>query len=81
IKVHTIGSPFMGEVAQVIYVADYIEPKRSHSGVDKARKLADKNLTKAVSYITRQSLKHLVQRKNKIYPKAVETYNSWGIEN
>lgn len=81
IKSHTIGSPTMGPVAQVIYVADYIEPKRSHSGVDKARKLAEKDLDKTVSYITRQTLKHLVKRKNKIYPKAVETYNSWVVDN
>lgn len=81
IKSHTIGSPTMGEVAQIIYIADYIEPRRSHKGVDKARKLAEKDLTKTVSYITRQTLDHLVNRKNKIYPKAVETYNAWVVKN
>ncbi|WP_423189683.1 bis(5'-nucleosyl)-tetraphosphatase (symmetrical) YqeK [Alkalibacterium sp. f15] len=80
IKFHTIGSPTMGEIAQIIYVADYIEPKRSHRGVDKARKLAEKDLSATVAYITRQTLKHLVYRKNKIYPKAVETYNAWVVE-
>lgn len=81
IKYHTIGSPMMGEIAQVIYVADYIEPKRSHKGVDKARKLAEKDLSKTVAYITKQTLKHLVTRKNKIYPKALETYNAWVVNN
>ena len=81
IKSHTIGSPTMGEVAQVIYVSDYIEPKRAHKGVDKARKLAEKDLSKTVSYITQETLKHLINRENKIYPKAVETYNAWVVKN
>ena len=81
IKFHTIGSPTMRAVARIIYVADYIEPKRSHKGVDKARKLAEKDLDEAVSYITKQTLKHLVRGKNKIYPKAVETYNAWVTDN
>lgn len=81
ITCHTIGSPTMSEIAQIIYVADYIEPKRSHKGVDKARRLAEKDLSSTVSYITRQTLKHLVNRKNKIYPKAVETYNAWVVNN
>ncbi|MFO8069080.1 MAG: bis(5'-nucleosyl)-tetraphosphatase (symmetrical) YqeK [Alkalibacterium sp.] len=80
IKYHTIGSPTMGEIAQIIYVADYIEPNRLHKGVDKARKLAEKDLSATVAYITRQTLKHLIDRKNKIYPKAVETYNAWVVE-
>ncbi|OJF96533.1 bis(5'-nucleosyl)-tetraphosphatase (symmetrical) YqeK [Alkalibacterium sp. 20] len=80
IKFHTIGSPTMGDIAQIIYVADYIEPRRLHRGVDKARKLAEKDLAATVAYITRQTLKHLVDRKNKIYPKAVETYNAWVVE-
>ncbi|GEK92068.1 bis(5'-nucleosyl)-tetraphosphatase (symmetrical) YqeK [Alkalibacterium kapii] len=81
IKLHTIGGPMMGEVAQIIYIADYIEPKRSHSGVEKARELANKDLIKAISYITNQTLKYLVKKKKKIYPKAIETYNAWVADN
>ncbi|HAJ69779.1 MAG: bis(5'-nucleosyl)-tetraphosphatase (symmetrical) YqeK [Alkalibacterium sp.] len=81
IKVHTIGGPMMGRIAQVIYIADYIEPKRSQKGVEKARELADLDLEKAVTYITGQTLKYLVKNKKKIYPKAVETYNTWVAKN
>ncbi|MCC5895116.1 MAG: bis(5'-nucleosyl)-tetraphosphatase (symmetrical) YqeK [Alkalibacterium sp.] len=81
IKYHTIGSPRMSLVAQVIYVADFIEPNRSFKGVDDARELAETDLTSAVAYISRHTITNLIKRKTKIYPKAIETYNAWAVKN
>ncbi|GAA0365466.1 bis(5'-nucleosyl)-tetraphosphatase (symmetrical) YqeK [Alkalibacterium iburiense] len=77
INYHTIGSPKMSLVAKVIYVADFIEPKRSFKGIEIARELADKDLDEAIGYISSHTISHLIKRKNKIYPRAIETYNAW----
>jgi len=77
ITTHTIGAPAMSLLAQIIYVADYIEPGREFDGIEKARELADQSLTKAVKYEVQETIKHLVHQKKKIYPKAIDTYNAW----
>lgn len=77
INYHTIGSPKMSLVAKIIYVADFIEPKRSFKGIEAARDLADKDLDKAIGFISSHTIEHLLKRKNKIYPRAIETYNAW----
>lgn len=81
VKCHTIGAPKMSKVAQVIYIADFIEPKRSFRGVEKARRLAEKSLEETLAYIAKHTLKNLVKRNMKVYPKAIETYNAWAVTN
>ncbi len=81
IRHHTVGSSKMSMLEQIIYVADYIEPGRDFPGVDKARKLAISNLTLAVAFETEHILQHLISKKRKIYPKAIETYNAWVAKN
>lgn len=77
---HTVGAPIMSLVAQVLYVADYIEPSRNFDGVEEARKIADKSLTEAVKFETIETIKHLIKQENKIYPKAIDTYNAWIVK-
>ncbi|GAB2483304.1 bis(5'-nucleosyl)-tetraphosphatase (symmetrical) YqeK [Alkalibacterium psychrotolerans] len=81
VKYHTIGAPKMSKVAQIIYVADFIEPNRSFKGVEKARKLSGKNLEETLAFIARHTLKNLIKRNMKVYPKAIETYNAWAVTN
>jgi len=80
ITTHTIGAPVMSIPAQIVYVADYIEPARAFDGVEKARVLAETALAEAVEYEVQATIKHLVDRKKKIYPKAIDTYNAWITE-
>jgi len=80
ITTHTIGAPVMSIPAQIVYVADYIEPARAFDGVEKARVLAETALAEAVEYEVQKTMKHLVDRKKKIYPKAIDTYNAWITE-
>lgn len=77
IHFHTIGAPEMSLIEQIIYVADYIEPNRDFKGVEEARKLADKSLEKAVKYKNTKTMKSLVRREARIYPKALDAYNAW----
>lgn len=77
VRVHTTGAKEMSPLAQVLYVADYIEPNRQFPGVNEARELAKQELTAAVAYETKHTLAFLIQKEVPIYPKTIETYNSW----
>ncbi len=81
IRHHTVGSPKMSLLEQIIYVADYIEPGRDFPGVDKVRQLAENNLPQAVAFEAEHTLNYLISKKRKIYPKAIETYNAWVAKN
>jgi predicted HD superfamily hydrolase involved in NAD metabolism len=80
IENHTIGAPEMSLVEQVIFVADYIEPGRDFPGVEKAREIAAESLSEAVKYEIRETLKHLIERQQRVYPRAIESYNAWVAE-
>lgn len=77
VRVHTTGAKEMSPLSQVLYVADYIEPNRQFPGVNEARELAKQELTAAVAYETKHTLAFLIQKEVPIYPKTIETYNSW----
>lgn len=72
---HTFGHTQMSDVEKVIFIADYIEPSRQFKAANKARKKAQKSLDNTLAYIVRKTLVHLIDNQNKIYPKALETYN------
>ncbi|MBP2098273.1 bis(5'-nucleosyl)-tetraphosphatase (symmetrical) YqeK [Enterococcus rivorum] len=80
IRLHTTGAAEMTLLDKIIYVADYIEPGRHFPGVKEARDIALINLDEAVAYETKQTLLHLVEQEQKIYPKTIETYNHWVVE-
>lgn len=80
IRHHTVGSVNMDLIEQIIYLADFIEPNRSFKGVDKARALAENSLEEATAFATLLTIKHLIDKKVKIYPKAIETYNAWVVQ-
>ena len=77
IRQHTTGAAFMTPLAQVIYMADYIEPGRDFPGVERARELTKKNLAFGVAYQTQQTLTYLTQKGKPVYPKTLATYNAW----
>lgn len=77
IEHHTIGTREMTLTAQILFVADYIEPGRSFPGVEEARQLAEESLEKTIKLKIIETLKHLIHSEKKIYPKAIETYNAW----
>lgn len=84
IRYHTTGRPGMSSLEKVIYIADYIEPGRSHvkrAGADlymrsltEARKLAYHNLDDALRKILCDSLAYLTKKGGKIDSMTRETY-------
>lgn len=80
IRLHTTGAAQMTLLDKILYVADYIEPGRNFPGVEEARKLAEVDLDAAVAYETKQTLLHLIENEQLVYPKTLETYNHWVVK-
>lgn len=76
IRNHTTGSPSMGTVSQILYVADFAEPTRTHKEADVARELAYTDLKRAVHYVTRVEIAYLLEKGVLIHPNTLHTYNS-----
>ncbi|MBQ3792694.1 MAG: bis(5'-nucleosyl)-tetraphosphatase (symmetrical) YqeK [Lachnospiraceae bacterium] len=75
IRSHTTGRPGMSTLEKIIYVADYIEPNRNHSGrLPELRKLAFQDLDKALIQILKDTLGYLDTTDAKIDPMTKETY-------
>lgn len=81
VRLHTTGAANMSELSKLIYVADYIEEGRDFPGVDEARRLSEIDLDEAVKFEAYQTLNYLLKRKQRIYPKSIETYNTWVVNN
>lgn len=75
ISAHTIGWYEMSPLTSVLYIADYMEPGRDFPGVEKARKLAYKDLERAVDFKMSQTIKHLVEEKKELFLPTIEFYN------
>ena len=77
IREHTTGAAYMTPLAQVLYMADYIEPGRDFPGLEKARQFTETNLGLGVAFQTQATLTYLAENGKPIYPKTLETYNAW----
>lgn len=75
---HTTGKPNMSLLEQIIFVADYIEPGRTHSDkLPKYRQLALEDLNYVTAAILKDTLKYLKKQAAKdviIDPQTKETY-------
>lgn len=75
IKVHTTGEPDMNTLDKIIYVADYIEPKRDKAPhLEYIRKIAFEDLNSCVAEILYDTLHFLSGRKGSIDPTTEITY-------
>ncbi len=84
IRYHTTGRPGMSPLEKVIYIADYIEPGRSHAkrtgsdlymqSLTEARKLAYHDLDDAMRKILCDSLAYLTEKGGRIDCMTRETY-------
>ena len=76
IRSHTTGSPSMGSIAQVLYVADFAEPTRTHEAGKVVREMGFMDLRRAVHHVARYKIQHLLQKRVMIHPNTLHTYNS-----
>ena len=77
IRQHTTGNSYMTKLAQIIYMADYIEPGRDFPGVEEARQITKHDLGAGVAYQTKHTLEYLIQKGQPVYPQTLATYNAW----
>ena len=75
IRSHTTGNPSMNLVSQVLYVADFAEPRRTYKAADVVRKFAYTDLERAVHHVARAQIERLLQKGGMIHPKTLRTYN------
>jgi predicted HD superfamily hydrolase involved in NAD metabolism len=75
IELHTTGGESMSVLDKVLFVADFIEPGRTFSGVDECRALAFNDLDKAVLYIYKFLIVNLLEREHFICESTLQGYN------
>ncbi|MFD1419511.1 bis(5'-nucleosyl)-tetraphosphatase (symmetrical) YqeK [Lactiplantibacillus songbeiensis] len=77
VRLHTVGAPYMPKLAQIVFMADFIEPNRDFPGVDEARQVTAKSLAAGVRYQIQHTLNYLVEKGQPVYPQTLATYNAW----
>ncbi len=76
IKYHTIGNINMNDIAKVVYIADYIEPKRCQENVDKIRKLVGcSSLNSIIKAIIENEMEYFRKMNKELHPDTLELYN------
>lgn len=77
VRLHTTGAPGMGKLAQILFIADAIEPGRDYPGVDELREASRTGLRTAMATILRAQVRHFAEQGFLIHPKMVAAYNSF----
>ena len=81
IRKHTVGAGDMSAMDALIYVSDFIEPGRaSFPGLDKARRLAEKDIYRAMLCCAELTAKHLRASGQDIHPRTLNLISAFSPE-
>lgn len=72
---HTTGRENMSILDKIIYIADYIEPKRDFKEVEEVRNMAFINLDKSIILAMGNIINFLIQNNKLIHPNTVKSRN------
>jgi predicted HD superfamily hydrolase involved in NAD metabolism len=72
---HTTGRREMSTLDKIIFLADYIEPGRDFSGVDKVREAVFEDLDNGMVVSLISIIKHLVKKRELIQLDTIDTWN------
>ena len=75
IRYHTTGRPEMSLLEKIIYISDYIEPKRDFPGVIKVRKESNKDLDKSILTALENTIQYLKHKNQYIHKDTIDAYN------
>ncbi len=76
VRYHTTGRPGMSMLEKIIFIADYIEPNRTHSSkLPALRKLAFEDINEALLEILKSTLIYLEKVENAVDPMTKKTYD------
>lgn len=76
IRYHTSGRERMTLLDRIVCLADYIEPGREYPGVDRIRRLAERDLTEALIAGLDSTIAYLLEKGRRIFPLTVVARNS-----
>jgi len=76
IRAHSTGAAQMSLLDKIIYLSDKIEPLRNNEGVEEVRKMAWKDLNKAVLMVLDKGLIYLISKGSLIHPVSIEARNN-----
>ena len=77
IRYHTTGIDSMSPVAEVVFLADYLEPMRNFDGVDDLRQAAEESLEKGMRESIVQNITYLIRSRKAICPDSIRCYNHY----
>lgn len=75
IATHTMGSPGMGLLGKIIFIADYIEPAREFPEAEAIRKAAFENLGLSILIAADSTIKYIISKHGLIHPATINTRN------
>jgi predicted HD superfamily hydrolase involved in NAD metabolism len=76
IKFHTTGCAKMSMMDKIIFLADYIEPGRTHCEAEYARKLAFVDINKSLICAFDSVIKYVMSQNGLIHPFTIDARNS-----
>jgi nicotinate-nucleotide adenylyltransferase len=72
---HTLGGPKMSKLSKILYVADIISPDRRYKSVRDLRRLAMRDLDKAMRAAQKIKLEFVISKNAWLHPTAILTWN------
>ncbi|MDO5716542.1 MAG: bis(5'-nucleosyl)-tetraphosphatase (symmetrical) YqeK [Tissierellia bacterium] len=80
IRYHITGRWDMGLIEKIVYLADKLEPARDYPGVEAIRKMAEKDLDKALLMVLDDTIMYLINHHHFIAPDSIEARNFLLVE-
>jgi len=72
---HTTGKDNMSIETKIVFIADFIEPNRSHEKREEIEAIAIQNLDSAVAWITHLSIEKLTRNNRQIHPLTLKCWD------
>lgn len=76
IALHTVGSEYMSQLDKILFVADKIEPNRSHSSVAEIRRQAEVDLERALLSCFDESIRYCLKIGCLLHPTSIKARNA-----
>ena len=80
VRWHTTGKAGMTLLDRIVFTADFVSEDREYKGVEKLRRLAEKDLNAAMLEGTAFTIADLASHEALIHPDTVSLYNSLLLE-
>lgn len=80
VRFHTVGRANMSVLEEIIYIADMISEERDYKGVEKMRRLAQKNLQSAMLEALQDAVGSVMKKNSLVPVYTIEAYNFYTLK-